>query len=147
MAHLFNAQYQQQQQQHHQLTDHLFDNHIFIETLDLILKNDQHFHDVTEQQTAVLNIVAKIADWMIRNNIPNDGTFLMCTWTILNSTGYDMTVLKFNRTELIRLMSHSQFGYPNIINEHQNVCTCKRRPIDWSDVSLLFTSFDYITNG
>lgn len=157
MAYLFAAQYYQQQQepqqQQHQLIECLFDSDVFIETLNLILKNDQHFYDATKQSMAVLNIVGKLTEWIIQNSIPNDGTFLMCTWNKLNFIGFnlDMNVLKFNRIELIRLLSHSLFGYPNVINDHQQNhqigCTCKRQSIDWNGVSLLFTSFDSITNG
>ncbi|XP_055312081.1 uncharacterized protein LOC129574304 [Sitodiplosis mosellana] len=151
MTYLFDAQYQQQQQQQQQQQppiECLFDSAGFIETLDLMLKYDQHNYGV-EQQTAVLNIIGKVSEWLIRNNIPNDGTFFMNAWNTLNFNGYHMqaTVLKFNRTELIRLLAHSLFGYPNTIDEHQIGCTCKRRPIDWNGVSLLFTSFDNITNG
>lgn len=148
MAYLFAAQYHQQEQ----LIESLFDSDVFIETLDLILKNDQHFYDATKQSMAVLNIIGKLTEWIIQNNTPNDGTFLMCTWNRLNFNGFnlDMNVLKFNRIELIRLLSHSLFGYPNVINDQQNHqigCTCKRQSIDWNGVSLLFTSFDSITNG
>lgn len=151
MAHLFDVQYHHGQQQQQQLNECLFDSGAFIETLDLILKYDRHYFDAVD--AAILNIIGKLTEWIIRNNLPNDGTFLMSAWNALNFNGYDgdllttTSALKFNRTELIRLLAHSIFGYPHAIDGHEIGCTCKRRPIDWNGLSLLFTSLHIIING
>lgn len=145
MAHVLEAQYDQTLVEH-RIT--LFAGNAFIECLHAILKSDQHLNAM-ESQWAALNIITKVAEWLILNNIslPVDDQFLICAWRTLNLYSCNSSGLKFHSTEIIRLLSHSIFGYPNEIEQHQNVCTCKRIPIDWNGAALLFTSFDDISNG
>lgn len=126
----------------------LFSSDGFIKTLDVILSSDQHLNGV-ESKSAVLKIITKVAEWLILNNIPcsNRDQYLMNVWRELNLYGCNPMVLKFNWTEIIRLLSHSIFGYPKVIEQHESVCTCKRVLIDWNGAALLLTSFDSISNG
>lgn len=125
----------------------LFDSRAFIETLCAIL-NSGPYSNAMENQWAALNIITKVAKWLILNNIPllADDQFLQCTWHKLNLSS-NSSANTFHSTELIRLMSHSIFGYPMESVQHENVCTCKRMSIDWNGATLLFTSFDDISNG
>lgn len=142
----------------------------FVNILNLILSSDdqQHHSNALDTQWVVLNIITKIAEWLILDNIPtcDDGEFLMCVWhKLLNS--YDTNGSRsnddgidgsgrccnsigsqFNWTEIIRLLSHSIYGYPtNIEHRHGGVCKCKRAQIDWKGATLLLISFDSISNG
>lgn len=143
----------------------LFNATKFVNILDLILNSDQQYANAMDAQWTVLNIITKIAEWLILNNIPrsDDCEFLMCVWhTLLNSypnnnssstngdgSSYCCNSIgtEFNWTEIIRLLSHSIYGYPNDIERHCGVCTCKRVQIDWNGATLLFISFDSISNG
>lgn len=128
----------------------LFDLNEFSGIFERILQCDQTFCTV-DSRLVVLNIIVKIARWFIVNNNiqwPDDGKFLSCVWNTLNAYQFDdSNALNFNRNEIIRLLSHSMFGYPKTIDEHQNACTCKRFPIEWNGATLLFNSFEYILNG
>lgn len=155
----------------HQTLMPLFNANKFVNILNLVLSSDddQHNSNALDTQWAVLNVITKIAKWLILNNIPicDDGEFLMCVWhKLLNSYETSRTSSsssnhgdddsrrcnsigsQFNWTEIIRLLSHSIYGYPNKIEHgHDGVCECKRVQIDWNGATLLFISFDSISNG
>lgn len=145
MAYLLEMQYDQTSEVEPMMIIH--DSNIFIENLCMILNCDSHLNGI-ESQWDALNIITKVAEWLILNNIPlspND-QFLKCVWNTLNLSSNSSTH-KFHTTELIRLLSHSIFGYPMEIQQHQNLCTCKRMSIDWNGAALLFTSFEHISTG
>lgn len=153
----------------------LFNATKFVNILNRILNSDQDWTNAMNTQWAVLNIITKIAEWLIVNSVPtwDGGEFLMCVWhTMLkmydndNGTGngdgnssssHSSNISagccnsigpEFNWTEIIRLLSHSIYGYPNDIERHcDGICTCKRVQIDWNGATLLFIAFDSISNG
>lgn len=140
----------------------------FVNILNRILNSDQDgSHAIEETQWGVLNIITKIAEWVILNGRPtwDGGEFLMYVWHTLlelynnnnnndssssSSSSYSCVSIgpTFNWTEIIRLLSHSIYGYPNNIERHcDGICTCKRAQIDWNGATLLFIAFDSISNG
>lgn len=144
MAHLLELQYDDSSFFEHKII--LFNADDFIKMLDIILKSAK-IH-IIESQSASLNIIVKITEWLILNNIQiSDDTFFQNVWNLLNRNDNDAVILKFNRNTIIRLLSHSIYGYPMNIDEHKNVCTCKQIPIDWNAVGLFFASIDNISKG
>lgn len=149
MAHLMDAHFDRTTTPANRQQIALFNSDKFIKHFDIILNSDQHLNAI-DVQWAMLNIITKIAEWLMLNNnrtptVPDDLEFLMCVW---HRIADDSTGTKFNRTEIIRLLSHTIFGYPRNIVHHEHVCTCKQRiAIDWNGAALLFTSFDIISNG
>lgn len=143
----------------------LFSATTFVNILNRILNGDQDGSNaIMGTQWAVLNIITKIAEWVIVNGRPtwDGGEFLMYVWHALlesynnsdsdssdsSSSSCDSIGPAFNWTEIIRLLSHSIYGYPNTIERHcDGICTCKRAQIDWNGATLLFISFDSISNG
>lgn len=145
LAHLFEAQYDRAFVEQRII---LFTSNEFTTTFAAILESGNDVYSA-ESQSTVLNTIAKLADWIIRNNVPvvDDGALMMCVWNHLNGSGIDLTALKFNRSEIIRLLAHSIFGYPQQIDEHQTECICKATAIEWNGVALFLTSIDTISNG
>lgn len=134
---------------HHEEFQALFNPDAFIKIFEMILKNDQN--QIPDSQPVVLNIIVRIAEWLILNisiRWPDDwiGKFLLCVWNTLSTSGHSAR-FHFNRNEIIRLLSHSIFGYPKNVVEHSSGCTCKPYPIDWNGASLLLTSFEHLSNG
>lgn len=135
----------------------LFNATKFVNILNRILNSDSNWTNAMDTaEWAVLNIIAKIAEWLIVNSVPtwDDGEFLMCVWqtmlsVYINEGGSSNSIgPEFNWTEIIRLLSHSIYGYPNDIERHRDgICTCKRVQIDWNGATLLFIAFDGISNG
>lgn len=144
LTHLFEAQYDGSLSKQRIM---LFNSNDFVGVLNAILECGCDA-DGAESQLIILNIIAKVAEWIIRNNVPmvDDGAFLMCVWNNLNCNGIDLTALKFNRSEIIRLLAHAIFGYPHHIDEHQTVCTCTPTTIEWNGIPLFLTFIDTISN-
>lgn len=143
MAHLLEIQYDSSFAEH-KIT--LYNAGDYIRALDAILNSDTHR---AESQSASLNIIVNVAEWIMLNNIPmaDDGKFLQYVWKTLSENDYDAATSKFNRIHIIRLLSHSMFAYPRDIDEHKNICTCKRIPIDWNSAAILYKFIDSISNG
>lgn len=123
-----------------------------IDTLQWIVTSDQSM-TIFGGSSAILNIIVKIAQWLILGNTPSSTdveSFLLAAWNTLNTydcdTGEVLESCDFNRTEIIRLFSHSLFGYPKTINDQEHVCTCKQMPIDWNAAILMFSSRESVSS-